>query len=48
MSAPRDDDKPPLTCDTGRPVCGAPARPYPAGPRCDDHRPHSIRPEPRP
>lgn len=33
----------PLTCDTGNPICGAPARPYPAGPRCDQHRPHSHR-----
>ncbi|MFD8200023.1 hypothetical protein [Streptomyces sp. NPDC059701] len=29
-------------CDTGRPRCGAPARFYPAGWRCDDHRPTSF------
>jgi hypothetical protein len=27
-------------CDTGRPLCGQPARFYPAGWRCDEHRPH--------
>jgi len=37
--------KPPKTCDTGNPVCGAPARPYPAGWRCDRHRPGAYRPE---
>jgi hypothetical protein len=26
-------------CDTGRPLCGAPARYYAAGWRCDEHRP---------
>ncbi|MYV44960.1 aromatic ring-opening dioxygenase LigA [Streptomyces sp. SID2888] len=31
-------------CDTGRPLCGAPARFTAAGWRCDDHRPRSIRP----
>ncbi|MFE1845189.1 hypothetical protein [Streptomyces sp. NPDC059515] len=44
MSRPAAD-RPPLTCDTGNPVCGAPARPYPAGPRCDRHRPYTYRPE---
>ncbi|NEC29558.1 aromatic ring-opening dioxygenase LigA [Streptomyces sp. SID8111] len=39
------EEPPPLTCDTGNPVCGAPARPYPAGPRCDRHRPYTYRPE---
>jgi hypothetical protein len=29
----------PGVCDTGRPKCGGPARFYPAGWRCDDHRP---------
>ncbi|MFG3585054.1 hypothetical protein [Streptomyces sp. NPDC047990] len=29
-------------CDTGRPMCGGPARLYPAGWRCDDHRPSSY------
>ncbi|GAA2732222.1 hypothetical protein [Streptomyces nogalater] len=28
-------------CDTGRPLCGKPARWYPAGWRCDEHRPSS-------
>ncbi|CAM5390736.1 hypothetical protein STENM36S_06319 [Streptomyces tendae] len=31
----------PGTCDTGRPLCGKPARFYPAGWRCDDHVPTS-------
>lgn len=44
MTAPREP-RPPLTCDTGNPVCGAPARPYPAGPRCDRHRPRTYRPQ---
>ncbi|MEU2426966.1 hypothetical protein ABZ619_39140 [Streptomyces sp. NPDC007851] len=38
-------------CDTGRPLCGKPARPYAAGWRCDEHRPHSLHrvtQEPRP
>ena len=39
------EEKPPPTCDTGRPRCGAPARLYPAGWRCDQHRPSTIRPE---
>lgn len=30
-------------CDTGRPRCGKPARFYPAGWRCDEHRPSSYR-----
>ena len=38
-------DRPPLTCDTGNPVCGAPARPYAAGPRCERHRPRTYRPQ---
>jgi len=29
-------------CDTGRPVCGQPARLYAAGWRCDGHRPASF------
>jgi hypothetical protein len=29
-------------CDTGRPLCGKPARPYAAGWRCDEHRPASL------
>ncbi|HEY6115285.1 MAG TPA: hypothetical protein VI172_04935 [Candidatus Dormibacteraeota bacterium] len=32
----------PGICDTGRPVCGQPARMYAAGWRCDDHRPNSF------
>ncbi|MFJ2017219.1 aromatic ring-opening dioxygenase LigA [Streptomyces nodosus] len=37
------EEKPPPTCDTGRPLCGAPARLYPAGWRCDEHHPRSYR-----
>lgn len=44
-AAPPREDRPPLTCDTGNPRCGAPARPYPAGPRCDRHRPSTYRPQ---
>ncbi|MHB9861908.1 hypothetical protein [Streptomyces sp. YIM S03343] len=32
----------PGRCDTGRPLCGAPARLYAAGWRCDAHRPSSF------
>lgn len=32
----------PGICDTGRPKCGKPARFYPAGWRCDEHRPTSY------
>lgn len=32
----------PGICDTGRPTCGEPARFYPAGWRCDKHRPTSY------
>jgi hypothetical protein len=32
----------PGICDTGRPKCGKPARLYPAGWRCDGHRPSSY------
>lgn len=32
----------PGICDTGRPKCGQPARLYPAGWRCDGHRPTSY------
>ncbi|GHC44284.1 MULTISPECIES: aromatic ring-opening dioxygenase LigA [Streptomyces rochei group] len=39
------DQKPP-GCDTGRPLCGKPARFTTAGWRCDDHRPRSHRPTP--
>ncbi|CAL9530408.1 hypothetical protein SUDANB126_04031 [Streptomyces sp. enrichment culture] len=35
----------PQPCDTGNPACGAPARLYPAGWRCDRHRPTTYRPE---
>lgn len=31
----------PGKCDTGRPVCGAPARLFAAGWRCVDHVPNS-------
>jgi hypothetical protein len=34
----------PGQCDTGRPVCGKPARLYPAGWRCDGHVPHAPKP----
>ncbi|MDN5380702.1 aromatic ring-opening dioxygenase LigA [Streptomyces sp. LB8] len=45
-TAPRSaKPKPPPTCDTGNPVCGAPARLYPAGWRCDRHRPSSYHPQ---
>lgn len=40
-----EEKPPPRTCDTGRPRCGAPARLYPAGWRCDLHRPRTYRPE---
>jgi len=29
-------------CDTGRPLCGKPARLYAAGWRCDDHIPRAY------
>jgi hypothetical protein len=29
-------------CDTGRPLCGKPARFYAAGYRCDEHKPHAY------
>lgn len=32
----------PGICDTGRPKCGQPGRLYPAGWRCDEHRPSSY------
>ncbi len=32
----------PGTCDTGRPLCGKPARLYAAGWRCDQHTPRSL------
>jgi len=32
----------PGICDAGRPKCGQPARLYPAGWRCDEHRPGSF------
>lgn len=38
------EEKPP-GCDTGRPLCGKPARFTTAGWRCPDHLPRSIRPE---
>ncbi|MGW5431856.1 hypothetical protein ACWET9_32355 [Streptomyces sp. NPDC004059] len=31
----------PYKCETGNPVCGKPARLFPAGWRCVDHWPHS-------
>ena len=34
----------PYQCDTGRPVCGNPARLYAAGWRCDDHIPGTPTP----
>ncbi|MFG2650933.1 hypothetical protein [Streptomyces sp. NPDC048436] len=40
MSAPRDEDKPPPSCEHGRTRCHAqPARLYPCGWRCDEHQP---------
>lgn len=30
-------------CDTGRPRCGRPARFTPAGWRCEQHRPRTLR-----
>ncbi|MFJ7337851.1 aromatic ring-opening dioxygenase LigA [Streptomyces sp. NPDC101116] len=45
-TAPPTEEKPrPKSCDTGKPRCGAPARFYPAGWRCDRHRPSTYRPE---
>lgn len=44
-TAPAVEDKPPPTCDTGNPRCGEPARFYPAGWRCDRHRPSTYRPQ---
>ncbi|MEH0470855.1 aromatic ring-opening dioxygenase LigA [Streptomyces sp. B21-097] len=42
----RTEDKPPPSCDTGNPRCGAlDVHFYAAGYRCDDHRPHAYRPE---
>ncbi|MGW1152003.1 aromatic ring-opening dioxygenase LigA [Streptomyces rubiginosohelvolus] len=35
----------PRPCEDGNPPCGAlPTRPYPCGPRCDDHQPANTRP----
>ncbi|MFB6618904.1 hypothetical protein ACIGFK_07380 [Streptomyces sp. NPDC085524] len=31
-------------CEHGNPQCGAAARPYPCGPRCDEHQPGRTRP----
>jgi hypothetical protein len=37
---PPREEKPPPACDYGNPTCGArPARPYPNGPKCDEHQP---------
>ncbi|MFF1686051.1 aromatic ring-opening dioxygenase LigA [Streptomyces sp. NPDC058254] len=39
------DDRPPVVCGHGNPRCGAvPVRPYPCGPRCDEHQPAKTRP----
>lgn len=31
-------------CEHGNPQCGAPARPYPCGTRCEEHQPSRTRP----
>lgn len=41
-SAPAVERPAPGICDTGQPRCGQPARFYPAGWRCDNHRPSSY------
>ncbi|MFF9284839.1 aromatic ring-opening dioxygenase LigA [Streptomyces griseosporeus] len=46
LDRPPAEEKPPPSCDTGNPRCGArPVRFYAAGWRCDDHRPSTYRPE---
>lgn len=42
LTAPALPRPAPGICDTGRPKCGKPARFYPAGWRCDKHRPTSY------
>ncbi|MFF7308122.1 hypothetical protein [Streptomyces sp. NPDC008137] len=42
LTAPALPPPAPGICDTGRPRCGKPARFYPAGWRCDNHRPSSY------
>jgi hypothetical protein len=42
LTAPALPQPVPGICDTGRPKCGKPARFYPAGWRCDKHRPTSY------
>ncbi|MGW7197250.1 aromatic ring-opening dioxygenase LigA [Streptomyces chryseus] len=38
-------DRPPRVCEHGNPRCGAvPVRPYPCGPRCEQHQPSITRP----
>ncbi|WP_327368757.1 aromatic ring-opening dioxygenase LigA [Streptomyces sp. NBC_01217] len=38
-------DTPPVVCKHGNPQCSAvPTRPYPCGPRCDEHQPSRTRP----
>ncbi|MGW7514812.1 hypothetical protein ACWGJ2_04390 [Streptomyces sp. NPDC054796] len=40
-------NNPPGGCEHGNPACGAlPARPYPCGPRCDEHQPSRTHPYP--
>ncbi|MFI6860156.1 aromatic ring-opening dioxygenase LigA [Streptomyces sp. NPDC050421] len=38
-------DRPPRVCGHGNPRCGAvPVRPYPCGPRCNEHQPSITHP----
>jgi hypothetical protein len=45
VEATAAEDRPPRVCEHGNPQCGAvPIRPYPCGPRCEQHQPSTTRP----